>query len=175
MFGTISPQMRVDLPGPGRLLGGWHVSAVADAHSGLPFTPVLDFDNAELQSLVIPERPNVIGNPDAGVCPNGAAVGTVSCWFNPRAFAVPPAGRFGNAGRNILRGRRLRSSMHRCTKTFGSRNDGRLRLEWKLITSSTIRILAFRATHKARLPLEATGMPSSRMRRVISPLTQARS
>jgi len=65
---------------------------------------VLDFDNADLQSLVTPERPNLIGNPDAGVCPNGAAVGTVSCWFNPSAFAVPPAGQFGNAGRNILRG-----------------------------------------------------------------------
>ena len=93
-----------DLPGRGRLLGGWQASGVANAHSGLPFTPVLDFDNADLQSLVIPERPNLIGNPDAGVCPNGAAVGTVSCWFNPSAFAVPPAGQFGNAGRNILRG-----------------------------------------------------------------------
>ena len=93
-----------DLPGRGRLLGGWQASGVANAHSGLPFTPVLDFDNADLQSLVIPERPNLIGNPNAGVCPNGAAVGTVSCWFNPSAFAVPPAGQFGNAGRNILRG-----------------------------------------------------------------------
>jgi hypothetical protein len=65
---------------------------------------VLDFDNADLQSLVIPERPNLIGNPNAGVCPNGAAVGTVFCWFNPSAFAVPPAGQFANAGRNILRG-----------------------------------------------------------------------
>jgi hypothetical protein len=54
--------------------------------------------------VFIPERPNLIGNPNAGVCPNGAAVGTVSCWFNPSAFAVPPAGQFGNAGRNILRG-----------------------------------------------------------------------
>ena len=93
-----------ELPGRGRLLGGWQVSGIASVHSGLPFTPVLDFDNADLQSLVIPERPNLIGNPDAGVCPNGAAVGSVSCWFNPRAFAVPPAGQFGNAGRNILRG-----------------------------------------------------------------------
>ena len=93
-----------ELPGRGRLLGGWQVSGVASVHSGLPFTPVLDFDNADLQSLLIPERPNLIGNPNAGVCPNGAAVGTVSCWFNPSAFAVPPAGQFGNAGRNILRG-----------------------------------------------------------------------
>src|SRR5580692_1430070 len=72
-------------------------------------------------------------------------------------------------------GRRLRSLMHRCTKTLRSRNDGRLRLEWKLITSSTIRILAFPVIHKARFPWEATGMPSSRMRREISPLTPAKS
>jgi hypothetical protein len=93
-----------NIPGRGSLLGGWQVSAVANAHSGLPFTPVLSFDNADIQSLVVPERPNLVGNPYAGVCPNGARVATPSCWFNPNAFAVPPAGHFGNAGRNILRG-----------------------------------------------------------------------
>jgi hypothetical protein len=93
-----------DLPGRGRLLGDWQVSAVANVHSGVPFTPVLDFDNADIQSLIIPERPDLVGNPYAGSCPNGARVGTPSCWFNPSAFAVPPAGDFGNAGRNILRG-----------------------------------------------------------------------
>ena len=93
-----------DLPGRGGLLGGWQLSAVANIHSGLPFTPVLAFDNADLQSLLIAERPDLVGNPYAGVCPNGARVGNPSCWFNPSAFAVPPAGQFGNAGRNILRG-----------------------------------------------------------------------
>jgi Carboxypeptidase regulatory-like domain/TonB dependent receptor len=93
-----------DLPGRGRLLNGWQVSAVVNVHSGLPFTPVLDFDNADVQSLLTAERPNLVGNAYAGVCPNGASVGTPSCWFNPSAFAVPPAGQFGNAGRNILRG-----------------------------------------------------------------------
>jgi hypothetical protein len=93
-----------DLPGRGRLLSGWEVSAVANVHSGVPFTPVLDFDNADLRSLNIPERPDLVGNPYAGVCPNRARVGTPSCWFNPSAFAVPPPGQFGNAGRNILRG-----------------------------------------------------------------------
>ena len=93
-----------EMPGRGRLLGGWQVSGVASVHSGLAFTPVLTFDNADLQSLLISERPDLVGNPYAGVCPSGARVGTPSCWFNSSAFAVPPAGQFGNAGRNILRG-----------------------------------------------------------------------
>jgi hypothetical protein len=93
-----------DLPGRGRMLGGWRVSSVASIHSGLPFTPVLAFDNADIQSLDTSERPDLVGNPYAGICPNGTRAGTPSCWFNPSAFAVPPAGQFGNAGRNILRG-----------------------------------------------------------------------
>ena len=93
-----------ELPGRGRLLGGWQVSSVANVHSGVPFTPVLSFDNADVQSLLTAERPDLVGNPYTGICPNGDRVGTPSCWFNPSAFAVPPAGEFGNAGRNILRG-----------------------------------------------------------------------
>src|ERR1043166_5353631 len=94
-----------ELPvGRGSLLGGWQVSAIANVHSNLPFTPVLSFDNAGLQSLLNSERPDLVGNPYAGACPNGSRVGTPSCWFNPGAFAVPPPGQFGNAGRNILRG-----------------------------------------------------------------------
>jgi hypothetical protein len=94
-----------ELPfGRGSLFGGWQVSAVANVHSGLPFTPVLSFDNADLQSLLTSERPNVVGNPYTGSCPNGSRVGTPSCWFNPNAFASPSPGQFGNAGRNILRG-----------------------------------------------------------------------
>ncbi len=90
--------------GRGSHFGGWQISAVASVHSNVPFTPVLAFDNADLQSLLTSERPNLIGNPYTGVCPNGAKVGTPSCWFNPSAFALPPPGQFGNAGRNILRG-----------------------------------------------------------------------
>ena len=90
--------------GRGSHFGGWQISAVASVHSNVPFTPVLAFDNADLQSLLTSERPNLIGNPYTGVCPNGAKVGTPSCWFNPSAFALPPPGQFGNTGRNILRG-----------------------------------------------------------------------
>ncbi len=88
----------------GRRIGGWQVSMVTSIHSNLPFTPVLSFDNADLQSLVISERPNLVSNPYVGTCPNGSKVGTPSCWFNPSAFVLPLPGQFGNAGRNILRG-----------------------------------------------------------------------
>src|SRR5580692_3722952 len=93
-----------ELPGAGRFLSGWQVSAVAYVHSGSPFTPVLSFDNADVQSLLIAERPNLVGNPYAGACPNEAKVCALSCWFNPYAFAVPPPGQFCNAAGNILRG-----------------------------------------------------------------------
>jgi len=92
------------LPGLGNLLGGWQIAAVVNIHSGPPFTPVLSFDNADVQSLLTAERPNLVGNPYAGVCASGAKVGAPSCWFNPGAFAVPSGGKFGNAGRNMLRG-----------------------------------------------------------------------
>jgi hypothetical protein len=65
---------------------------------------VLAFDNADSQSLTITERPNLAGNPYVGVCPDGARVGSPTCWFSPGAFALPPPGQFGTAGRNILRG-----------------------------------------------------------------------
>jgi Carboxypeptidase regulatory-like domain/TonB dependent receptor len=84
--------------------GGWQISVIAGVHSNVPFTPVLAFDNADLQSLVTSERPVLIGNPYKGVCPNGFRVATPSCWFNPSAFALPPPGQFGTAGRNSLRG-----------------------------------------------------------------------
>ena len=94
-----------ELPfGRGSQFGGWQISAIANAHSNVPLTPVLAFDNADVQSLLTSERPDLVGNPYEGVCPNGFRVGTPSCWFNPSAFALPPPGQFGTAGRNILRG-----------------------------------------------------------------------
>ena len=94
-----------DLPfGHKTQFGGWQISAIAHLHSNVPFTPVLAFDNAGLQSLLTSERPDLVGNPYKGVCPNGSRAGTPSCWFNPSAFTLPPPGQFGTAGRNVLRG-----------------------------------------------------------------------
>ena len=94
-----------ELPlGHRRGLKGWQISGIGSFHSDVPFTPVLAFDNADIQSLLLAQRPDLIGNPYVGSCPNGARVGTPACLFNPSAFAVPPPGQFGTAGRNSLRG-----------------------------------------------------------------------
>jgi len=94
-----------ELPfGRGSWFGGWQLSGVASVHGNVPFTPMLSFDNADLQSVTISERPNLVGNPYSGFCPNGSRVNTPACWFNPSAFVLPPPGRFGTAGRNSLRG-----------------------------------------------------------------------
>ena len=114
------------LPGSGPVLGGWQIAAVAGVHSGSPFTPVLSFDNADVQSLLIAERPNLAGNPYVGVCPNGSRVRTASCWFNPSAFAVPAAGQFGNAGRNMLNGPRFAQFDPSLHKDFAIFQDKKL-------------------------------------------------
>jgi hypothetical protein len=94
-----------ELPfGRGSWFGGWQLSGIASIHSNVPFTPMLSFDNADLQSVTISERPNLVGNPYSGFCPNGSRVGTPACWFNPSAFVLPPPGQFGTAGRNSLKG-----------------------------------------------------------------------
>jgi hypothetical protein len=94
-----------ELPlGHRRILEGWQLSGIGSFHSNAPFTPVLAFDNADIQSLLLAQRPDLIGNPYVGSCPNGARAGTPACWFNPSAFALPPPGQFGTAARNSLRG-----------------------------------------------------------------------
>jgi hypothetical protein len=94
-----------ELPfGRGSWFGGWQLSGIASVHSNVPFTPMLSFDNANLQSVTISERPDLVGNPYSGFCPNGSRVDTPACWFNPSAFVLPPPGQFGTAGRNSLRG-----------------------------------------------------------------------
>ena len=41
-----------ELPfGRGSWFGGWQISGIASVHSNVPFTPVLSFDNADLQSV----------------------------------------------------------------------------------------------------------------------------
>ena len=85
------------------VLGGWQTFGILTFQTGRPFTVALlpDFDNSNTGQSILGfganDRPNVVGNPHVGHA-------TPDSWFNTAAFAVPPYGSFGNAGRNILDG-----------------------------------------------------------------------
>jgi hypothetical protein len=84
---------------------GWQLNGIATVSSGTPFT-VYDSRNVAQQgshpqiSGFAGSRPDVVSDPNQG--PR-----TVEQWVSPAAFrrldAVTEAGRFGNAGRNIVR------------------------------------------------------------------------
>jgi len=105
------------------LLKNWQASGILTAQSGSPFT--VNLAAAQSGSAIVafgnPYRPDLVTNPfKPGPVPanpnpachsttsqGGVAADTVqqpASWFNTCAFAEPPAGQFGDAGRNILLG-----------------------------------------------------------------------
>ena len=94
-----------DLPlGKGKLLGGWQTFGIWTFQTGRPFTVALlpGLDNSNTGDSILGfgganDRPNVLG-------PATLSNPTPNQWFNTQAFALPPFGTFGNAGRNILTG-----------------------------------------------------------------------
>ena len=88
----------------GHVLGGWEVSGIVTAYSGLPLTS-FDFNEDPAGIGVLgfspaTERPDLVGDPQKG------APHTVTDWFNKAAFAEVPAGlvRPGSAPRGAILG-----------------------------------------------------------------------
>jgi hypothetical protein len=102
-------------------LGGWRIAGVFAAQTGYPLTPTLR-PNATFSTVL---RPDCVG--DANL-PRSER--TPDRWFDVDAFRVPSPIRFGNCGRNVLRG------------------PGYLNLDLSLSRG-------FRVTHHTRLELRA--------------------
>lgn len=84
------------------ILGGWQLSGVATARTGLPVNVVINRSNSALPDLFSvsgSERPDLV--PGVPLTPPGGQ--TPQHWINPAAFATPAAGTFGDAGRNLIR------------------------------------------------------------------------
>jgi hypothetical protein len=85
------------------IFGGWSTFGVLTFQSGRPFTVALlpEVDNSNTGRSILGfganDRPNLVADP-------GVSRPDESRWFNTAAFATPPFGSFGNAGRNILEG-----------------------------------------------------------------------
>ncbi|MDQ2746124.1 MAG: carboxypeptidase regulatory-like domain-containing protein, partial [Acidobacteriota bacterium] len=76
------------------LISDFQLNTITTLQSGQPFTVTVGSFDA--LTGISNRRPNLIGDPFQNA-PAGFA-------FNPTAFAAPPAGLLGNAGRNIIRG-----------------------------------------------------------------------
>lgn len=82
------------------ILGGWQLSDTFRANTGQYYTPMFVGSDPS-NTNTFGGRPDVVGN---WSLPSGEQ--SPDHWYNQNAFAVPPAGagRFGNAGRNIIEG-----------------------------------------------------------------------
>jgi hypothetical protein len=80
------------------VLGGWELYWIAYMESGSFFSPSFSGSDPSNTNTVggLPDR-IANGNLDPGSR-------TIARWFDPTAFAVPAAGRFGNSGLNVLEG-----------------------------------------------------------------------
>jgi outer membrane receptor protein involved in Fe transport len=84
-----------------KLLGGWQVSAIYSASSGIPFTAYTSGRNApNLSYQAGRQHPDIV----AGRSMKDATTGDPNAYIDLSAFALPEAGYYGNAGRNILLG-----------------------------------------------------------------------
>jgi Carboxypeptidase regulatory-like domain len=81
------------------LAGGWTVSGIETLQSGFPFTPSLGFNPTNDGDTRNPIRPS--WNPAFS---GPVILGSPNQYYNPNAFIVPPAGTYGNTGRNVLTG-----------------------------------------------------------------------
>ncbi|HEV3329683.1 MAG TPA: carboxypeptidase regulatory-like domain-containing protein [Bryobacteraceae bacterium] len=82
------------------LLGGWQLSAIVTARTGLPVNVTVDRASGDLpDGYNTDQRPDLV--PGVSLTPPGGA--TPTQWINPAAFSVPAPGQWGNAGRNLAR------------------------------------------------------------------------
>jgi len=82
------------------VFGAWQLTTIVGAHTGFPVNVTV-----ARSATVVPDgntnnqRPNIL--PGVPLTPPGGA--TPSEWINPAAFAVPAAGTFGDAPRDVAR------------------------------------------------------------------------
>jgi Carboxypeptidase regulatory-like domain len=91
-------------------LGGWRLSGTFIYQDGTPYTVLDSGVNDYSQAGNVFANPAAGVSPSSGSCTNGAAVHTVTCWFNPAAFETPAEqgnGAFGFGRRNTLFGPKL--------------------------------------------------------------------
>jgi hypothetical protein len=118
-----------DIPAWGRsrltrvVTADWWASTIFQAQSGFPLTISVFGDTANAGTALgeNPVRANVTGKQVFGPGTRNAAT-----WFNPAAFAAPPAYTFGNVGRNSVVGPGMETIDVSVVRSFALRETLRL-------------------------------------------------
>ncbi|MGP8246632.1 MAG: carboxypeptidase regulatory-like domain-containing protein [Bryobacteraceae bacterium] len=76
-----------------KIAGGWQMTEVVSARTGLPFTPTAS--TSSLNATFSSQFADCVGTP--------SELGNVYGWYAASAFAVPSSGRFGTCGTDSLR------------------------------------------------------------------------
>ncbi len=85
------------------LLGGWQISGATFMRSGRPVSVVrTNLDTAGVGDPAFGQPVDLVGDIDANANKEFSNGSDQNFWFNPQAFALPAAGRFGNAPRNLI-------------------------------------------------------------------------
>jgi hypothetical protein len=97
------------------LTQNWHMSTVYQVQTGMPFTISVFGDTANSGTVLgeNPIRANVTGQPIFG-----PGTRTAAEWFNPAAFAAPPAYTYGDVGRNSIYGPGMQTLDLAIARTF---------------------------------------------------------
>ena len=171
----------VDLPGTsalGGVLDGWQASGIWNMRSGQPLTVFVQSNrsrslwNPSLGPGIGQDRPSYA----PGYGPGNAVLGRVDQWFDPNAFALQPAGTFGDTGRGDFIGPNLRTLDVALTKRSAFRQIGSdARVEFRVEAFNLLNranfgppaLVAFAGTANNEAPLSTFG-------RITTTITSAR-
>jgi outer membrane receptor protein involved in Fe transport len=107
--------------------GGWQVNGLVTGRTGMPFNVQVGSDVA--LSGTSGQRPDVVGEHRL---PEDRSRGEkIRSWFSGAAFAIPPAGTYGNVGRNALLGPAAANTNIGLLKNFGLRVREGARLQFR--------------------------------------------
>jgi hypothetical protein len=114
-----------------KVAGGWQISGVTVFQSGQPLSVWRGDDVAGVGDNF--NQPwNVVGDTSVAHQAFSSSPGDGNFYFNPKAFAEPKPGTFGNAGRNILRGPRFQSWDLALFKNMKASERVKAQLRWEI-------------------------------------------
>lgn len=111
------------------ILGGWQLTGIAQARTGRQLTISISRSSRD-----VPDGNTTNQRPDrvSGVSLIPAGGPTATLWINSAAFAVPPKGRWGTAGRSIMTGPGLMQFDVGLTRRFPFSEGRNVEFRWEV-------------------------------------------